>query len=452
MQLHVAGALELLEDDVVHAAAGVHQCRGDDGQAAAVFDVARCAEEALRLEQCPRIQTAGERAPRGRNHQVVGPGQTGDGVQQHHHVLPQLHQPLGALQHHLGDPGVVLRGLVKGRVDHLALDGALHVGHFLRALVDQQHDQVNLGIVGDNGVGNLLQKRGLARLGLGDDHAALALADGRDHVDQPQRDVLALGALQPQPLVGVHRYQGIEGPAMARHVRRLAVDLADVDQAHRAVAQLLGAGLAHHVIAGAQVEAANLRRRDVHVPVAGQVVVHAQKAVALGVDLQDARAVTALAAGQQLGHGGVQLVCSRSLHSRRSSGAHGRIELLRRVLLPHGRLRRKALRALRTLRIALVGICSLRHRLAVARLALLRKAARTAITGLRRVVAALRTGIRALVAVARTVRRAHRALVRTIVARTRLRPRAHALLGAHRAGVARASVLCGRGRAGRGFP
>ena len=451
MQLHVAGALELLEDDVVHAAAGVHQRRGDDGQAAAVFDVARRAEEALRLEQRPRIQTAGERTPRGRNHQVVGPGQAGDGVQQHHHVLPQLHQPLGALQHHLGDPGVVLRGLVEGGVDHLALDGALHVGHFLRALVDQQHDQVNLGIVGDNGVGNLLQKRGLARLGLGDDHAALALADGRDHVDQPQRDVLALGALQPQPLVGVHRNQRIKGPAMARHVRRLAVDLADVDQAHRAVAQLLGAGLAHHVIAGAQVEAANLRRRDVHVPVAGQVVVHAQKAVALGVDLQDARAVAALAAGEQLGHGGVQLVCRRSLHGRRNSGAHG-IELLHRIFLSNGGLRRGDLAVFRTLWIALVGICGLRHRLAVARLALLREAARAAIVPLRRVVAALRTGIRALVAVARTVRRAHRALVRTIVARTRLRPRAHALLGAHRAGVARASVLCGRGRAGRGFP
>ena len=45
---HVAGALELLEDDLVHARAGVDQRGGDDGQRAALLDVARRAEEALR--------------------------------------------------------------------------------------------------------------------------------------------------------------------------------------------------------------------------------------------------------------------------------------------------------------------------------------------------------------------------------------------------------------------
>src|SRR5437867_4709008 len=38
-QLPVAGALELLEDHLVHAAPSVHQAGGDDGQAAPVFDV-----------------------------------------------------------------------------------------------------------------------------------------------------------------------------------------------------------------------------------------------------------------------------------------------------------------------------------------------------------------------------------------------------------------------------
>ncbi len=48
VDLHVAGALELLEDDLVHPAAGVDQRGGDDGEAAAVLDVARGAEELLR--------------------------------------------------------------------------------------------------------------------------------------------------------------------------------------------------------------------------------------------------------------------------------------------------------------------------------------------------------------------------------------------------------------------
>src|SRR5574344_2355566 len=49
VELHVAGALELLEDDLVHAAAGVDERRAEDGQTAAALDVARRTEETLRL-------------------------------------------------------------------------------------------------------------------------------------------------------------------------------------------------------------------------------------------------------------------------------------------------------------------------------------------------------------------------------------------------------------------
>ena len=47
VDFHVAGALELLEDHFVHARAGVDQRGGDDGQRAALLDVAGRAEEAL---------------------------------------------------------------------------------------------------------------------------------------------------------------------------------------------------------------------------------------------------------------------------------------------------------------------------------------------------------------------------------------------------------------------
>ena len=78
VQLHVAGALELLVDHVVHAAAGIHQAGGDDRQAAAFLDVAGRAEEALGRVEGDRVDTAGERAPAGRHRQVVGAGQAGD--------------------------------------------------------------------------------------------------------------------------------------------------------------------------------------------------------------------------------------------------------------------------------------------------------------------------------------------------------------------------------------
>jgi hypothetical protein len=46
-ELHVAGALELLEDDLVHLGTGLHERGRDDGERAAIFDVARSTEERL---------------------------------------------------------------------------------------------------------------------------------------------------------------------------------------------------------------------------------------------------------------------------------------------------------------------------------------------------------------------------------------------------------------------
>jgi len=72
---------------------------------------------------------------------------------------------------------VALRRLVKRRADHFALDGALHVRHFFRALVDEQHDQRDLGMIGGDGIGHGLQHHGLSGSRRGVDQAALALAD-----------------------------------------------------------------------------------------------------------------------------------------------------------------------------------------------------------------------------------------------------------------------------------
>src|SRR5579863_2412478 len=73
--LHVAGSLELFEDDFVHAGACIDQRSGDDGKRAALFDVARGAEEALGPLQSVGIHAARQYFARGRNDGVVGAGQ-----------------------------------------------------------------------------------------------------------------------------------------------------------------------------------------------------------------------------------------------------------------------------------------------------------------------------------------------------------------------------------------
>src|SRR5690348_8603578 len=66
----VAGALELLEDDLVHLRSGVDQRRGDDRQRAAFLDVARGTEETLRPLQRIGIDAAGQDLARARHHRV----------------------------------------------------------------------------------------------------------------------------------------------------------------------------------------------------------------------------------------------------------------------------------------------------------------------------------------------------------------------------------------------
>src|SRR2546425_705732 len=74
IDFHVAGALELFEDDVVHAAARVNQRGGDDGERAAFFDVARGGEEAPRALEGVGVNTAGKDFAGGRRDGVVGAG------------------------------------------------------------------------------------------------------------------------------------------------------------------------------------------------------------------------------------------------------------------------------------------------------------------------------------------------------------------------------------------
>ena len=51
---------------------------------------------------------------------VVGAGQAGDRVEQDHHVPAVLDQPLGLLDHHVGDLDVAVGRLVEGGGDDLA--------------------------------------------------------------------------------------------------------------------------------------------------------------------------------------------------------------------------------------------------------------------------------------------------------------------------------------------
>ena len=185
---HVAGALELFKDHVVHARAGIDQGGGDDGERSAFFDVAGRAEEALRPLQGVGVHAAGKHLARWRHDGVVGARQARDRVEQDDDVALVLDQALGLFDHHFGDLHVAGGRLVEGRADDFALDRALHVGDFFRALVDEQHDQHDFRMIGGDRVGEGLQQHGLAGARRRDDQAALAFADRGQQIHHARAD------------------------------------------------------------------------------------------------------------------------------------------------------------------------------------------------------------------------------------------------------------------------
>src|SRR5205807_5898946 len=119
VQFHVAGALELFVDHVVHAAPGIDQRGGDDRDAPALLDLPRGAEEPFGPVEGGRIQSSREGSAAGRNHQVVRAGKPGEAVEQDDDVAGPLDEPLRPLEHEIGDLHVLFRRAIEGGGDDL---------------------------------------------------------------------------------------------------------------------------------------------------------------------------------------------------------------------------------------------------------------------------------------------------------------------------------------------
>ncbi len=150
---------------------------------------------------------------------------------------------------------------------------------------------------GRQGAGDLAQDRALARVGRRAHQRALALADRTDQIEDAPGQLVPIAA-ELQALIGIDRGALVERNLSALAVDRPVVDRLDLEQGEVALVLLGRADLAPDGIARAQVEAADLRRRDVDVVAARQVVGvrSAEESEAVGQDLQHSRAGQAAAA------------------------------------------------------------------------------------------------------------------------------------------------------------
>ncbi len=202
-----------------------------------------------------------------------------------------LDQALGFLDDHLGDLDVAHRRLVEGRGNHLALHRALHVGHFFRPLVDQQHDQIAFRMIVGDRVSDVLQQHRFAGARRRHDQGALPFADRRHDVDDTGREIL-LGRIlvfHLQPFVGIERRQIVEIDLVARLFRVLEIERVDLEQRKVAFAFLRAADMTVDGIARAQAETPDLRGRDVDVVGSRQIIRfrRAQKAEAVRQHFDD---------------------------------------------------------------------------------------------------------------------------------------------------------------------
>ena len=144
-----------------------------------------------------------------------------------------------------------------------------------------------------------LQDHGFSRLGGRHDQPALSLAYGGHQVDDPRRQVFraAVAHFQLQTLLGEQRRQVFEDDLVLGSLRRLKVDLVDLEQREIALADLGRPDLAGNVVAGAQVEAPDLAGGHIDVVRPRQVGTAggAQKPESVLQDLKDAIPVDVLA-------------------------------------------------------------------------------------------------------------------------------------------------------------
>ncbi len=117
----------------------------------------------------------------------------------------------------------------------------------------------------------------------------MTLADRREQIHDAAREVLGRG-LEPDVLQRVERRQVVEEDPVADPLGIVEVDRQDLDQREVVLVVLGRTDLAGDGVAGGQAEALDLRRGDVDVVRAGQVVVVRvpQETVAVLQDLQHA--------------------------------------------------------------------------------------------------------------------------------------------------------------------
>ncbi len=147
-------------------------------------------------------------------------------------------------------------------------------------------------MIGRHGLGDARQQHGLAGLRRRDDESTLTFADRGNEVDHAGCQILAtpVAKLQSQTLLREQWCEILEQDLVLGVLRRLEVDVVDLEQREVTLAILGWANLAGDGVAGAEIEATDLAGRYVDVVRPGEIgaVTRAQEAETIRENLQHA--------------------------------------------------------------------------------------------------------------------------------------------------------------------
>ena len=203
---------------------------------------------------------------------------------------------------------MTLRRFIEGGGDDFAAHGTAHFGNLFGAFVNQKDDEFDVGIVGGNRMGDVLQHHGLTGFRRGHQQGALAAADGGNEVDGAAGQVFFRldVAFQFELFGRKQRREVFKQDFVFAGFRIVAVDAVEPHQRKVALVVFRNAHAAFDGVAGMQVEAAYLARRHINIVGAGKIgsIGAAQEAETVGQDFERARAGEALALLHHLAHNG----------------------------------------------------------------------------------------------------------------------------------------------------
>src|SRR5699024_273109 len=195
--------------------------------------------------------------------------------------------PLGALQCHLGDLGVILHRFIKRGTDDFTIDRAAHIRHFFWSLTNEANHQVHIRIVAGNAVGDRLHQPCLTGLRWRDDETTLSASDWGHEIEQTGAEQVRHG-FEMDLRQREDRCELVEIRSAAGRRRIDTVHGLHTEQAEELLVVLRRANLATDAIASAQAEPADLALADVNVIRSWQEALSTKEAEAIFNDLEDA--------------------------------------------------------------------------------------------------------------------------------------------------------------------